>query len=176
MTIPRDSIVRLCAAGLLCAAAVLWVGCLLATPSLAGDGTPSAVASVTTRLGALICHQQAERSLRVSGAPLPVCARCFGLYAGAALGAGLSLAWLLAGRVRGRGRRAALPAVRLAIVVSALPTALLWLGEYGLSLSVSGPLRAWGAVPLGVTVAWLAGAAAGGARFTDAWDSAPEVH
>lgn len=170
---------RLIAAGLLCAAAVLWLGCLVATPSVdegASGGWASAVASVTTRLGSLVCHQQAARSLRVSGSPLPVCARCFGLYAGAALGAGLSLAWLVAGLVGGRACRAALPAVRLAIVLSALPTALLWLGEYSLSLHVSGALRAWGAVPLGVTVAWLAGAAAGGARFTDTGDSAPEVH
>lgn len=171
--------IRLFAAGLLLAAAVLWVGCLLATPWLARraeDGRASAVASVTMRLGALVCHQQAERSLRVSGSPLPVCARCFGLYAGAVVGGGLSLAWLVAGRAQRRACRAALPVVRLAIVLSALPTALLWLGEYSLSLDVPGALRAWGALPLGGTVAWLAGAAAGGARFTDAGDSVPEVH
>jgi hypothetical protein len=122
-----------------------------------------------------MCHQQAERSLSMSGVPLPVCARCFGLYAGAALGAAGSLAWLLAGRARRRACRAALPVVRLAIVVSALPTAVLWLGEHSLSLNVAGPLRAWGALPLGGVVAWLAGAAAGGARFTDADGSGPEV-
>lgn len=33
-----------------------------------------------------LCHQQAERSLMLFGAPIAVCARCLGAYAGAALG------------------------------------------------------------------------------------------
>ncbi len=35
---------------------------------------------------ASVCHQQAERSLYLFSAPLAVCARCFGIYAGAAVG------------------------------------------------------------------------------------------
>ena len=37
--------------------------------------------------GALICHQRPERSFHVWGVQWPVCARCLGLYAGAAIGA-----------------------------------------------------------------------------------------
>ena len=35
---------------------------------------------------ALICHQRAERSFWIFGAPMAVCARCFGIYLGAAVG------------------------------------------------------------------------------------------
>ena len=34
------------------------------------------------RIFAWICHQNPERSLTLAGATLPLCARCFGLYAG----------------------------------------------------------------------------------------------
>lgn len=36
-------------------------------------------------VGHLVCHQLPERSLWIAGAPLPVCARCAGIYAGALL-------------------------------------------------------------------------------------------
>jgi uncharacterized membrane protein len=35
---------------------------------------------------ALICHQRPERSFWVFGAPVAVCARCLGIYLGAAIG------------------------------------------------------------------------------------------
>ena len=48
--------------------------------------------------GSLVCHQKPDRSFRMAGIRLPVCARCTALYSGAVLG---MLAWLL---VRGRTR------------------------------------------------------------------------
>ena len=44
------------------------------------------VASSIYRGFSVACHQIPERSFQVSGFPLAVCARCFGLYAGAAAG------------------------------------------------------------------------------------------
>jgi uncharacterized membrane protein len=35
---------------------------------------------------ALICHQRPERSFWIFGAPVAVCARCLGIYLGAAIG------------------------------------------------------------------------------------------
>jgi uncharacterized membrane protein len=47
-----------------------------------------------------LCHQRPERTLAVLGAPMLVCSRCAGLYAGVALGALLPLPapWLARGR------------------------------------------------------------------------------
>ena len=45
------------------------------------------------RLGSLLCHQRAERSFALFGAQLPVCARCAGIYAGAALTMVAARAW-----------------------------------------------------------------------------------
>jgi len=53
---------------------------------------------VTYRAGAVICHQQDARSLHVGRVRMPVCARCFGLYAGAGAGALVAAAWVLAAR------------------------------------------------------------------------------
>ncbi len=35
---------------------------------------------------ALVCHQRPERSFWIFGAPVAVCARCLGIYLGAAIG------------------------------------------------------------------------------------------
>jgi uncharacterized membrane protein len=43
--------------------------------------------------GSAICHQRADRSFHLLAVQLPVCARCTGLYAGAAAAA-LSYVWL----------------------------------------------------------------------------------
>ena len=67
-----------CAAGLL----VLIVG----APLLKAGGA-SASAEAVYRMFALACHQMDERSFHLMGFKLAVCARCFGLYAGALAGA-----------------------------------------------------------------------------------------
>jgi uncharacterized membrane protein len=62
-------------------AAIAWVAIVVASPYL-----PTALASSMYAIGALICHQRPERSFHLAGAQLPVCARCLGIYAGAAFG------------------------------------------------------------------------------------------
>lgn len=44
------------------------------------------VALAMQRGFALVCHQRPERSFWISGAPVAVCARCLGIYLGAAIG------------------------------------------------------------------------------------------
>jgi len=39
---------------------------------------------------ASVCHQQPSRSFWMNGAPLAVCERCFGIYAGLFLGVGIA--------------------------------------------------------------------------------------
>src|SRR5215510_4200237 len=53
------------------------------TIGIAAYGFSAAVYQV----GSLVCHQLSERSFHVWGAQLPVCARCTGLYTGAAAAA-----------------------------------------------------------------------------------------
>ena len=67
---------------LLALAACVWVGLLVAAPFL-----PAPAAALLYALGSYICHQRPERSFHLAGAQLPVCARCFGVYIGAAMGA-----------------------------------------------------------------------------------------
>ena len=61
--------------------AIGWLALLIAAP-----GLPATVAAVFYAAGAFICHQRPERSFHLDGAQLPVCARCLGVYAGAAAG------------------------------------------------------------------------------------------
>ena len=51
-------------------------------------------------VGSVICHQRPERSFLMAGHPLPVCARCTGIYAAAPLACLLALL-----APAGRGRR-----------------------------------------------------------------------
>lgn len=79
------------------AGAAGWLLLLLATP-----GLPAAAGTIVYAFCSAICHQLPARSFRLSGVPLPVCARCLGIYAGAAAG---SLAWaLVATRFAGQPR------------------------------------------------------------------------
>jgi uncharacterized membrane protein len=77
---------------------------------------------------------------------MPVCARCTGIYAGAAvagpLGLFLASAWST--------RRA-----RLAAALAALPTLLSWTLEYAGLAHPSNAVRAVLGLPLGFVAAWL---------------------
>jgi uncharacterized membrane protein len=50
---------------------------------------------VVEAIGGPICHHDPARTLAIGGELLPVCARCTGLYAGAALGGVVGLGWRL---------------------------------------------------------------------------------
>ena len=146
-------------------ATVAWAGWLPASTQLAGPGTGGALTSLlagTYHAGSLVCHQLPERSFHIGGVQMPVCARCVGLYAGAALGALLGLGWWR--RVGGGRSRAGLRLrlVRWLLVGSGIPTALLWLIEHLGDEPIANATRFAGAVPLGaavaaVVVAWVAG-------------------
>ena len=93
-------------------------------PLLQAGGLPGAARAVYGGF-ALLCHQMDERSFHLAGFKLAVCARCFGLYAGAAAGA---LAYPLA---RPLARRD-LPA-RGWLIAAAVPTSVDFaLGFFGL--------------------------------------------
>ena len=94
MTVPRFPAMRACDHSL------RWA--LLGLAVCALVGAVAAIWVPILRLSfAAVCHQIPDRSFAWAGAPLAVCARCLGLYAGAALAAALPLprcryAWRLA--------------------------------------------------------------------------------
>ena len=75
-----SSLWLLCVAG-----AFAWLSLILGAPLLRARGH-EALALFAYHVFAALCHQLPERSFYLAGQPLAVCARCFGIYAGFALG------------------------------------------------------------------------------------------
>jgi uncharacterized membrane protein len=135
-----------------------WNAALFAAP--AGEWPKASAA--TYLAGSLVCHQRPERSFHHDNAQFPVCARCLGLYVGAAAGV---LAWLVVAGAGNTPRARVKPLlaptfVRRALIVSALPTlitvALAWIGVW----DASNALRAMLALPLGGVIAVIIAAVA----------------
>jgi uncharacterized membrane protein len=133
---------------LLTSLAVLWAVLLLLTPLALRSGAPlPAVGAATIYAGSgRICHQQRERSFAIAGTPLPVCARCAGLYLAGALGA--LLAWA-------PGRRRYGSRDRLVLLACAVPTAVTWALEAAGVMGFSNAARALAALPLGAAAGWV---------------------
>jgi uncharacterized membrane protein len=129
-------------------AALLWLAIILATPLAAASSSARHGIFVVYRAAALICHQKAERSFVIAGSQMPVCGRCFGLYAAGAVGA---VAALLVGR-----RAAADPQRRvIGLGIAALPIGLsVGLEMLGLAEGTTA-IRFASALPLGVVAGWL---------------------
>ena len=122
-------------------AASAWVALLVMAPAL-----PPFLAAVVYAVGSHICHQRPERSFHVNLAQLPVCARCTGIYVGAAIGA-----WLAIGS--GVHRRVAGHSLRALLVCAAVPTAVTLVAEWSGAWAGSNPVRAAAGMPLGGAVA-----------------------
>jgi uncharacterized membrane protein len=119
---------------------------LLAAAPIEALGAP--VSGVVYAFGSLICHQRAERSFHLGMAQLPVCARCFGLYLGAAIGAFAALKGGATSLPWGRGS-----GLRATIAIAAIPTALTWGGEVAGLWQPSNVTRFVAALPLGTALA-----------------------
>ena len=144
--------------------------------------TPVYLLSFGTYLvGSLLCHQRPERSFFLWGSQMPVCARCMGIYAGAALAA-LALpfvARLKPSRLRSRasfgetGQSAdsaeaargggALRSARMLLIVSIVPAAATLVYEWTTGDMPANWIRALSGLPIGVVVAWIVQSAAAGA-------------
>jgi uncharacterized membrane protein len=149
------------------ALAVLWAGWLVVTPAVASAGQSRATlfaVAATYQLGARVCHQHADRSFHIGAVQMPVCARCAGLYGGAAAGAIVGLAWMRPRRRRANLLRVLQQHLRPVLLAAACPTVVLWALEHTVNVDMSNWVRCVGALPLGAVVAafvvtWLAGAA-----------------
>jgi uncharacterized membrane protein len=133
---------------LLALTAVIWLALLILTPVL-----PVPIAGMLYALGSRICHQRPERSFHLFAAQLPVCARCAGIYTGAAIGSLLALS----GSIRER----LFPfSPRMLLVAGALPTLMTLIIEWSGAWAGGNDARAAAGVWLGVAVAFVAGRAA----------------
>lgn len=109
-------------------AALAWLTLLILAPLV----TPS-IATVVYTVGGVICHQLPERSWHFGGVQLPVCARCLGIYAGAAAAASIhAIAGFVASSARWRtlsprtARRLFLLTAAPTLVTAALDWAGVW--------------------------------------------------
>lgn len=121
---------------------------LLAPLALERGGGAAAVSAAIYEGAGLICHQRPERSFHLAGVPMPVCARCSGLYFSGAAGA--LLAWS-----RRRNKVTRPRSSRLVLLAAALPTALSVAGELAGVIPSSNSSRMIAALPLGAAAGWI---------------------
>lgn len=154
------------------AAAVAWALLLPLVPFIASrlHATPLAAGLLIAvyAIGGAICHQLPERSYHLWTAQMPVCARCAGIYVGAAIAAVLATAPLTRRPPYNRSRPDRGPVVghrfsgafganrlRAILLTAALPTVATLLYEWTTGHIPAHWIRAATGVPLGATVAWM---------------------
>lgn len=130
-------------ARLLLAGAILWLAAIFLAPF--GIQWPYV-------FGSFVCHQRPSRSFWIGGAPMPVCARCTGLYVSAAAGAALAI---FSSSPVMRASRA-----RVVLLVAAIPTAATLIIEWLGLVDPGSAVRCLAALPLGGAAAWVVAAAA----------------
>ena len=108
-------------------AVLAFIGGAIAIAAITGTWAPDGV----RLLFRVFCHGMAERSLSVFGEAMPICARCFGIYAGLITGVAIFAMW----------PRIEEQAARMFVFAAALPIAIDGLTQAA-SLRVStNPLR-----------------------------------
>ncbi|HZP47560.1 MAG TPA: DUF2085 domain-containing protein [Vicinamibacterales bacterium] len=145
-------------------AAPTWVALIALGPVLAtrvhAAGPAHAAALAVYFVGSLVCHQKPERSFHAWGAQLPVCARCTGIYVGAAASVLAAPAFGPAG-ADGASSAPTRFTARAILVLAALPTLATLAYEWVSGVMPSNAVRFVAGLPLGVVVTWLIRRAAG---------------
>ena len=139
---------RACLAGAAAWTAVIPLAAFAATrPD--GSSAVYAFAIGVYAFGRVICHQLPIRSFHLWGAALPVCARCTGIYFGAAV-----TALIVSVRPPATATPTAADARRL-LVVATIPTALTLVYEWTTGVMPANWIRAIAGFPIGAAAAWL---------------------
>ncbi len=142
-------------------ASVVWAaalpGAAYAATRVHAAAPTHAFALLVYGIGTIVCHQRPDRSFHLWGARLPVCARCTGVYVGAAIVAAVAVVQAFrrgddgaAGPTRGT-----IETTRARIVLAALPTAATLVFEWTTGIAPSNGVRFVAGLPLGVVVSWL---------------------
>ena len=128
----------------------MWAAVLpAATYAATLSGGPAQLLAVAVYgVGSAICHQRADRSFHLFAVQLPVCARCTGLYAGAALTA----VWHLLRASDSVPLADLTPAARRLLTVATLPMAASIVYEWGTGDVPSNLARAVTGIILGAAV------------------------
>ena len=152
-------------------AALLLLAPLVASRPRASEGGAALVLAVYG-IGSLLCHQLPARSYRIWSAQMPVCARCAGIYFGAAIAAILAVAPLkrrptsgavgahrsggddLYGAVVGR-RFSGANGSRMALVMAVVPTLATLVYEWTTGDVPAHWIRTAAGVSIGAVAAWL---------------------
>ena len=126
----------------------LWLTLLVVAPAAFGSSHRVAVlaAGATYVAGSLVCHQQEHRSFVITGRPMPVCARCTGLYASALFGGVVAL---------GAARRRLGSRARWVLMALAVPTIVSWSTDYVGITHTTNLTRALLALPFGAAAGWI---------------------
>ena len=136
-------------------AAVSWAAALFAATWIASQphlarAVYLASAGVYVFASAL-CHQRPERSFQLWGSQMPVCARCAGIY----LGAAVAVLWSAARGLQPSAGRSPKGLALQAIIVGSLPSAATLVYEWTTGIVPSNWTRAAAGFPLGLAVAWV---------------------
>jgi uncharacterized membrane protein len=137
------------------AAAIAWtialpLGAWIASRAHA-SGAASALAIAIYGIGGVVCHQLRERSFHLWSAQLPVCARCTGVYLGAAIGVAVpAIRPSEAGPSKLGPYRA-----RTIVIAAAMPSLATLVYEWTTGDMPSNWIRFAAGLPLGVAASWL---------------------
>jgi uncharacterized membrane protein len=158
-------------------AAATWPLLIVAATFAAGRPHASPLGSALIvgvyAIGSAICHQLPERSFHLWGAQMPVCARCAGIYVGAAVAAlaaplrapGTAEAGRHTSASLVQGVPTALPGfipattARRLLALAVLPSLITLVYEWSTGIAPAHMIRAAAGIPIGVVVAWLVVAA-----------------
>jgi uncharacterized membrane protein len=141
--------------GALAAGSVAWCVSIFLAAYLAGDGSAPAraLAAPVYAIAAFVCHQLPERSFHLWTAQLPVCARCLGIYGGAAVMSSM----LAVGSRRGDAVGPSVRAPKSLLAVAALPSVATLAYQWATGDPSANWIRAAAGIPLGAAAAGLIG-------------------
>lgn len=141
-------------------ASIAWAAAIplaaFAATRAGGSSAAYAFALGVYAVGHIVCHQLPARSFHLWTASLPVCARCTGIYLGAAIAA------IVLSAVRGRRGEATMTGSgdvepRHVLLAALAPTAATLIFEWTTGVTPSHWIRALAGAPLGAAVAWAIG-------------------